>query len=224
MNLSELTDAQLKTLRVKTINEIQKCNIIQGAKKVALNSAYGSCGNAWFRYYNVANASAITTAGQVSIKWIERKINEYLNQVLKTENKDFCVAIDTDSVVGETYVYKNGNKIKIADLYKNVCNEDNLIEKRDEYDFIHKIDYLDIKTKSYNGKLVDDKIIYIMKHKVKKKMYKIKINNNEVIVTEDHSIIVERRGKLLSVKPSDIIKSDVFIYLDESGGIVKEVF
>lgn len=98
VNLSELTDAQLKTLRVKTINEIQKCNIIQGAKKVALNSAYGSVGNLWFRYYKLENASAITTAGQVSIKWIERKLNEYLNRVLKTENKDFCVAIDTDSI------------------------------------------------------------------------------------------------------------------------------
>ena len=66
-----------KTKDPKLLNEIQRCNIIQMAKKVALNSAYGACGNQWFRYYKLENASAITTSGQVSIKWIERKINEY---------------------------------------------------------------------------------------------------------------------------------------------------
>ena len=36
-------------------------------------------------------------AGQLSIRWIEKKINQYLNKLLKTD-KDFVIASDTDSI------------------------------------------------------------------------------------------------------------------------------
>jgi len=39
----------------------------------------------------------VTTAGQLSIRWIENKINEYMNSLLKTE-KDYVIASDTDSI------------------------------------------------------------------------------------------------------------------------------
>ena len=63
---------------------IAKFNNIQMARKIQLNSAYGAIGNQYFRYYNLANAEAITLSGQVSIRWIENKVNKYLNNVLKT--------------------------------------------------------------------------------------------------------------------------------------------
>ena len=47
--------------------EIARCNNIQMAKKISLNSAYGAIGNQYFRYYKLANAEAITLSGQVSI-------------------------------------------------------------------------------------------------------------------------------------------------------------
>ena len=50
--------------------EIARCNNIQMAKKISLNSAYGAIGNQYFRYYKLANAEAITLSGQVSIRWI----------------------------------------------------------------------------------------------------------------------------------------------------------
>ena len=68
------------------------------ARKIQLNSAYGAIGNQYFRYYNLSNAEAITLSGQVSIRWIENKMNTYLNKVLKTEDKDYVVASDTDSI------------------------------------------------------------------------------------------------------------------------------
>jgi DNA polymerase elongation subunit (family B) len=68
------------------------------AKKISLNSAYGALGNVWFRYYDLLVAEAITTAGQLSIRWIERDINEYLNDLLKTSGFDYVIASDTDSV------------------------------------------------------------------------------------------------------------------------------
>ena len=77
---------------------ISKFNNIQMARKIQLNSAYGAIGNQYFRYYNLSNAEAITLSGQVSIRWIENKMNQYLNTVLKTEEEDYVIASDTDSI------------------------------------------------------------------------------------------------------------------------------
>ena len=78
--------------------EIARCNNIQMAKKISLNSAYGAIGNQYFRYYKLANAEAITLSGQVSIRWIENRMNNYLNKILKTEGEDYVIASDTDSI------------------------------------------------------------------------------------------------------------------------------
>ena len=78
--------------------EIARCNNIQMARKIQLNSAYGAIGNQYFRYFKLANAEAITLSGQVSIRWIEEKINKYLNKILKTEDIDYVIASDTDSI------------------------------------------------------------------------------------------------------------------------------
>jgi DNA polymerase elongation subunit (family B) len=78
--------------------EIARCNNIQMARKIQLNSAYGAIGNQYFRYYKLANAEAITLSGQVSIRWIESKVNMYLNKVLKSKDIDYVIASDTDSI------------------------------------------------------------------------------------------------------------------------------
>jgi DNA polymerase elongation subunit (family B) len=78
--------------------EIARCNNIQMARKIQLNSAYGAIGNQYFRYYKLANAEAITLSGQVSIRWIEDKMNAYINKLLKTDGVDYVIASDTDSI------------------------------------------------------------------------------------------------------------------------------
>ena len=70
----------------------------QMALKVTLNSAYGSIGNMYFRYFDIRIAEAVTLTGQLSIRWIQQEINKYFNKVLKTENVDYVLASDTDSV------------------------------------------------------------------------------------------------------------------------------
>jgi len=78
--------------------EIARYNNIQMARKIQLNSAYGAIGNQYFRYYKLENAEAITLSGQVSIRWIENKMNAYLNKILKTDGVDYVIASDTDSI------------------------------------------------------------------------------------------------------------------------------
>ena len=87
-----------KTPTKKLEKEIARCNNIQMARKIQLNSAYGAIGNQYFRYYKLANAEAITLSGQVSIRWIENRMNSYLNKILKTEDVDYVIASDTDSI------------------------------------------------------------------------------------------------------------------------------
>jgi DNA polymerase elongation subunit (family B) len=76
---------------------ISRYHNIQMARKISLNSAYGAIGNQYFRYYDLAIAEGITTAGQLSIRWVEKKVNQYLNKLLGT-NDDYVIASDTDSI------------------------------------------------------------------------------------------------------------------------------
>ena len=110
--------------------EIARCNNIQMAKKISLNSAYGAIGNQYFRYYKLANAEAITLSGQVSIRWIEQKMNEYLNKLLSTTEEDYVIASDTDSIylnlgplVDKFLSHKSGDKTAVVELLDKICED-----------------------------------------------------------------------------------------------------
>ena len=110
--------------------EIARCNNIQMAKKISLNSAYGAIGNQYFRYYKLANAEAITLSGQVSIRWIENKTNEYLNNLLQTKDTDYVIASDTDSIyinfgplVDKFFGAKSSDKAAIVSILDKICQE-----------------------------------------------------------------------------------------------------
>ena len=110
--------------------KISKFNNFQMARKIQLNSAYGAIGNEYFRYYKLANAEAITLSGQVSIRWIENKINSYLNKLLSTSDEDYVIASDTDSIylnlgplVDKFFSNKSDDKIRIVDLLDKVCKD-----------------------------------------------------------------------------------------------------
>ena len=78
--------------------KIARYDNLQLAKKVSLNSAYGAMGSQYFRFYDLRLALGVTTAGQLSIRWIEEKINKYMNDLLKTNGVDYVIASDTDSI------------------------------------------------------------------------------------------------------------------------------
>ena len=119
-----------KTPTKELEKEIARCNNIQMAKKISLNSAYGAIGNQYFRYYKLANAEAITLSGQVSIRWIENKMNNYLNKILKTEDTDYVIASDTDSIylnlgplVDVIYKDREKNAEGIVSFLDKICEE-----------------------------------------------------------------------------------------------------
>jgi len=108
--------------------EIARCNNIQMAKKISLNSAYGAIGNQYFRYYKLANAEAITLSGQVSIRWIESKVNKHINKALRTKDVDYVIASDTDSIylnmgplVDSVFKGREKTNEKVVSFLDKVC-------------------------------------------------------------------------------------------------------
>ena len=109
--------------------KIARYNNLQLAKKVGLNSAYGALGSQYFRFFDLRLALAVTTAGQLSIRWIQDKINDYMNKLLKTET-DYVIASDTDSIY-----------LRLGDLVKKVYGVDGEVSlpKTKIIDFMDKV-------------------------------------------------------------------------------------
>lgn len=87
-----------KTKNKELEKDISRYHNMQMAKKIQLNSAYGALANQYFRWFNNDLAEAITSSGQLSIRWIERKMNTFMNKTLKTNDVDYVIASDTDSI------------------------------------------------------------------------------------------------------------------------------
>ena len=117
--------------RFELNNLISKYFNMQLNLKITLNSAFGAMGNEHFRYFDQRIAEAVTTSGQLSIRWIEKEINQYLNGLLKPEEeKDYVVAVDTDSVyirmddlVKQVFGETIEDKTKVIDFLDKVCSE-----------------------------------------------------------------------------------------------------
>jgi DNA polymerase elongation subunit (family B) len=96
------------------------------AIKIMMNSLFGAWSNKWFHYFDDRVAESITLTGQLTIQCAEKCINDYFNKILKTQNKDFVVAIDTDSVY-----------INMSELVKRTFGEET--NKKKIVDFLDKV-------------------------------------------------------------------------------------
>lgn len=97
--LESLSKDSDSSLRKKLQTEVATFDATQNALKIALNSLYGACANNFFRYNSQDISEGITMTGQLIIRFISDKLNDYLNSVLKTDGVDYVVANDTDSAM-----------------------------------------------------------------------------------------------------------------------------
>ncbi len=171
------------TKRYEIEKRIARFNNLQLAKKVCLNSAYGALGNEFFRFFDIRQASAITTAGQLSIRWIEKDINKYFNKLLKTEDADYVIASDTDSIylsldklVSMAYADKGEN----VDTAKCIAFMDKVCEDKIQPFIDRSYDRLASYVNAYQQKMqmkreaLADKAIWTAK-----KRYIMNVHNNE---------------------------------------------
>lgn len=151
--LKEEKDGLSKTEKRQLENDISKYHNFQLVRKIQLNSAFGAVGNEYFRYYDLDLAEAITVSGQLAIRWIEEQLNSFLNSTFKTDNYDYVIASDTDSIYLrlENLVHRvmpeEKDDTKIAKYLERVSRE--LVQP-----FIDKkYDELAKKTNAYENKM-----------------------------------------------------------------------
>lgn len=215
--------AELTALKNELKNEEQ-------AVKLTMNSMYGAIANSYFVCFNPEVAEAITLQGQDLIQSAEKFINKYfyefwhkdeeLHKKLgidtpKRISKPMVVYIDTDSVSGDTSIkLDDGRNIEIQDLYKEGMESAGSTLAGHES--------VSIKNKVLNWS--DEKGLYyadvkrVIKHRVSKPKWKLKTKSGkEIIVTNDHSMIVFRDGEKMEIKPSEILKTDKILTVKNAG-------
>ena len=201
---------ELISLYKENTKKADEKKVLQKALKNAINSLYGALANKFFPMFNQDMARSITGNGRFFINLTGSNVDKYLHDLAKSE-KPYWIYSDTDSVDGDTIIKTDKGEFKIKDFYNYIDSEEII---RSDNNFIKKVE--NVKSLSVNKDFImeNNNIKYIMKHKVKKRMFKIKIKNNEIIITEDHSIMVKRNDQLISIKPQEIKTGDKFLYVE----------
>jgi DNA polymerase elongation subunit (family B) len=185
---------------------IAKYNNIQLAKKVSLNSAYGALGSQYFRFYDLRMALAVTTAGQLSIRWIENKLNQYMNKLLDTKNDDYVIASDTDSIylrlgglVNKVYGDRNVDTNNIIAFMDKVC--DDKIQPFIDVSYQELADYVNAYSQKMEMKreALSNKGLWTAK-----KRYILNIFNNEGVSYKEPYMKVMGLEMIKSSTPSSI--------------------
>lgn len=203
-DLEALSTGELKALLHAVKDKADGYDTLQFTDKILINSLYGAMGNLGFILFNEKIAQAITGNGRYFIQLCANNINKVLSEKLGKEY-EFVFYGDTDSVVGSTILRTSKGEMTIRDLYDSQDNEVTLKNGVK----IKPVKSLNSLSMSCNKELEDKNILYVMKHKVHKRIYRIKTKTNYIDITEDHSLIVLRNDRLISVKPQEIIKGDM---------------
>lgn len=208
VDYSNVSTDELMKIYLNARRKVSTLNAMQMAVKVRINGIYGAVANEHFRHFRFDNAEAITMSGQLSIRWAGKAINEYMNEKLGTSDLDYLAYTDTDSCEGSTLITVNGEQVTIADFYNIVQSKERLLPSGTQ---VKEVGGCTTPSVGSDLSITESPLLYVAKHKVKKKAYRIKANGREVIVTEDHSVMVVRDGVLVDVKPADIKKGDSIV-------------
>lgn len=196
----------------------------QMAMKLLGNSMYGGCSHVAFYFYNMNLANDITGEARNVIHMMEHHIPKYfednwfdmvehhkkwgieVDQSLRGKVKNLCIPIYGDSCDGETVISLKDRKVKIKDLFDE--SEKFYKDRGKEFALSNE------EILNFDGNtIVTNKIKYVIRHNTSKGKWKICVNGNEVIVTEDHSLIVINKT-MKEIKPSKVKVGDLMMTLD----------
>lgn len=127
---------------------------------------------------------------------------------LNGETESLVVAGDTDSVSGDTIIYVNGQQKTMADAWNDmkIANKDVALKLSNGHLLV--VPNNNEMTRSYDPrieKVVDTPIRYISRHTVRKQKWVLTTKSGKKVeVTNDHSLMVMRDGRLVEIKPYQI--------------------
>lgn len=204
----KLTDhsAEIKKLE----EEVRIAKMDDHVTKGYLNSVYGMMGCKHSAIFDLDNAEAITLTGQFIIKKIFEFLNNWIKNNLECDkDKEFDIYGDTDSFLPVTLINTRNGTFTIEDIFNNNLNN----IKISKYGHEIKLADLDVLTLD-NDKIVKyKKAKHIIRHKVTKEKYIIRVNGKEIVMTGDHGCMVMRNNELVRVSAKDILKTDKMVIL-----------
>jgi len=174
----------------------------QLVRKILLNSAYGALLNEHCRFYDKRIGQSVTLSGRQIVKHMMSTINELVEGTYSHEGNAIVYG---DSVTGDSIIRTSEGDKTIAQLFDE-CIEHSVVGEK-EYGV-----WNDSTVLGFNSRDMEPsgaKISYVMRHKTKKKLYRITTENGkQVTVTEDHSVMIDRDGFLIECKPNEILETD----------------
>jgi hypothetical protein len=175
--------------------------------KINLNSLYGAILNPGCRFADKRIGQSTTLTGRSIAKHMDSHVNECITGEY---NHVGDAVIYGDSVTGDTLIRTDTGTVAVADLYNQCLEHESFGDK--EYGLQSSSKAAGFN--AFEDTAIMSEISYVMRHKTKKKLYKIELENgNTVTVTEDHSIMVDRSGFLLEITPDEILDTDLIICL-----------
>ena len=204
---AERKDMQKKLREVTTPEEQEYWDKRQLVKKINLNSLYGAILNPGCRFFDKRIGQSTTLVGRAIAQHMDAYVNEC---VMGRYDHVGEAVIYGDSVTGDTMIKTDDGEISIADLYNQCLDHSQIGDKEYATQSFAKV----VGFNAFEDSPIMSNISYVMRHRTRKKIYKITLENGKSIkVTEDHSVMVDRDGFLLEVRPTDIQESDLIICL-----------
>lgn len=164
---------------------------------------------------NISKSSLIEESQQNLNGYIilyRRDIADFSDVKQIPKEKPIIIYGDTDSCHKDSVINTNNGIYTIEDLYnKNIKNG-----SAGETLKGHESVYIEDTVLNYddNNGLYYAPVKRIIRHKVSKAKWKLKTKSGEeIIVTNDHSMIVFRNDKKIEVKPSEILKTDKILVI-----------
>ena len=195
--LIETRQAIKKQMKTAEGNEKRSLNAKQLAIKDMSNSFYGYSGYVRARLYLIDVANSITGYGRENIEFTKNLIE-----------KNFDVdVVYGDSVTADRFVTlmnkENFIEVKnIEELFEQHKEKTIMTADGKERIFLNGFKALTINQETKNPEWSDIK--EIIRHKTKKKIYRVNQKFGETVVTEDHSLITDDNGRFNETKPSEL--------------------
>jgi DNA polymerase elongation subunit (family B) len=230
-----------KEERIKKIEELREkasqlkrdvdyYNALQLALKLVLNGSYGAFAANYFVLFNNYVAGTITAQGRDLTQTMDRVNQSYWYDIwhLDTETHEkmgitnvrkiqqtepVSIYADTDSVDGKTLIRTSSGTKTIEDWYNSNIENPNGVTLCG-HESVKTLDK--VLNWDENKGLYFADVNRIIRHKVSKPKWKLKTKSGrEVIVTNDHSMIVFRNGEKLEIKPDSILPTDKILTIYE---------
>ena len=184
--INKINELKKEKDKLKELANVQ--DLRQHAFKIFLNSSYGALGSAFYPCFDLDNAEAVTLSGQAVTREMVRYTNEILNELAESENDEFVVAGDTDSVSGESLITINGIKFTIEEIY----NLFGIKEFTTEFGKIQNIYKAKIKALNLVNKITGE---------------------TETIKLIDNHLLVYRDGEIIEIDFNDLRNTDKIVKL-----------